>query len=214
MRGAALQLIVSQLNSLPMHKITEGLRAALTQHEIVFLVHLLRMELSVGGWTSYYIQGEIPAADGIVNGGPADRGITVIARLLSCAVDAIGLDGWLSSSANAPADSVDELLVSLRAEISAALEGINEATFMSGLLGEFLHYCSALAGEAQSGSYNPIKTLQKPVQELPMGLKVKEWESTTKLGPNGQVKIKSRREIGMEIRMKVPRYSFERIRVR
>jgi hypothetical protein len=214
MRGAALQLVVSQLNSLPMHKITEGFRAALTQHEIVFLVHLLRMELAVGGWTSYYVQGEIPAADGIVNGGSSDRGIVVIARLLSCAVDAIGLDGWLSSSANAPADSVNELLVSLRAEISAALEGINEATFMSGLLGEFLHYVAALADEVRASKKNPIKTKVRPANELPMGLKVKEWESSTKLDSSGQVRVKSKREIGMEIRMKVPKYSFERIRVR
>ena len=214
MRGAALQLVVSQLNSLPMHKITEGFRAALTQHEIVFLVHLLRMELAVGGWTSYYVQGEIPAADGIVNGGPSDRGIMVIARLLSCAVDAIGLDGWLSSSAATPADSVNELLVSLRAEISAALEGINEATFMSGLLGEFLHYVAAHADEVQAYKKNPIKTQSKPVNELPMGLKVKEWESSTKLDSNGRVRLKSKRGIGMEIRMKVPKYSFERIRVR
>jgi hypothetical protein len=215
MREGALQLVVSQLNSHPMHKISEGFRAALTQHEIVFLVHILRMELAHGGWTSYYVQGGIGGVDDAESEGPSNRGIMVIGRLLSCAVDAIGLDGWLSSSAATPADSVNELLVSLRAEISAALEGINEATFMSGLLGEFLHYGAALSREDRNPrTKTAIRTQHKPTKELPLGLHVDERPESAKIDSSGQMRWKTRREIGNELRMKVPKYSFERIKVR
>jgi hypothetical protein len=103
--------------------------------------------------------------------------------------------------------------VSLRAETSAALEGIHEATFMKGLLGEFLRY-----GHRKENEYKPAGA-NKPLLEvktqtvLPLGLKVETPITPIRTNAGGQIKVKSKRLLGLEISMKVPKYSFERIRI-
>lgn len=212
-RGETLLLALTQLNAFPAPMIIDVLRSLLTQHEIIFLIHILRIELADGGWTSRYIDAGPVDYESDATGEPSDGAITVISRLLSCAIDAIGISGWLATSAIDPVDSVDELLVSLRAETSAALEGIHEATFMKGLLGEFLRY-----GHRKENEYKPAGA-NKPLLEvktqtvLPLGLKVETPITPIRTNAGGQIKVKSKRLLGLEISMKVPKYSFERIRI-
>jgi hypothetical protein len=212
-RRETLRLALIQLNAFPTARIIDNLRHFLSQHEVIFLIHILRIELADGGWTSRYIDAgplDYPETE---TEEPSDGAITVVARLLSCAIDTIGVSGWLATSAVDPVDSVDELLVSLRAETSAALEGIHEATFMKGLLSEFLRYGWRRETEFKpSGKDKPL--LESKLQTvLPLGLKVEKQISPIRRNAGGQVKERSKRHIGMEISMKVGKYSFERIRI-
>jgi hypothetical protein len=211
-RGETLQLALLQINSFPSTQITTAFRTILTQHEIVFLVHILRIELSDGGWTSKYIDAGMISAE---MGEPSDHAVSLIARLLSCAVDAIGTTGWLATTANNPTDSVDDLLVSLRAEISAALEGIHEATFLHGLLGEFLRYGAKLRTSRRWGESKNIKIGKENAVELPLGLQMDGDKVTlTRTQAGGRVIQRSKRDVGHQISVHaVPKYSFEKIRI-
>ncbi|KAF2667123.1 hypothetical protein BT63DRAFT_481566 [Microthyrium microscopicum] len=205
MRGEALSRALTALNGHGGPAITNALRSALTQHELIFLVHILRIELAEGGWTSRYV--DSTSAD--EEKGPFDHSITVVARLLSCTVDAIGITGWLTTSATNPIDAVDDLLAQLRAEISAALEGTHEANFMCGMLGEFLRFGNRLATSSKTNK----KHITKGLQELPIGLKMDEIEDK-KIGPDGKAVKRSLREIRRQMQLRVPAYITERIRVK
>jgi hypothetical protein len=90
---------------------------------------------------------------------------------------------------------------------------------MRGLLSEFLRFASTLPK-----SYKPSsRTLEKqrkpfavsgPEDELPMlplGAKTDMGVEKTKAGKGGKKVERSKREIGMLISKRVPKYSFERI---
>jgi len=168
------------------------------------------VELEDSGWISRYIDPDPTAAE---YGIPSNHAITIISRVLSCAVDAIGLNGWLSPSSSDPADSMDGLLIALRAETSIALEGIHEATFMIGLLNQFLQYTSRRKGAHQPKAGKPISIEQNPHRELPLGLKIENEISLIRVSAGGREQQRSKRDIGRQISMKVPKYSFERIRI-
>jgi hypothetical protein len=222
-RGESLRQALSKLNSFPSKDIVQTLRRNLSQHQIVFLIHILRIELADGGWTSRYIDVG-PDASPNDTGEPSDRAISVIAKILSCAVDAMGMSGWLSASASDPVDSVDELLLSLRAEISATLEGVHEATFLSGVLSEFLRYPYK---RAKAGWYRkPNEGASRALREgrvwrvekaeepsLPMGLKVETKVADTYVRDGGMIVELSKKEKGQALNRTVGKYSFEKIRI-
>jgi hypothetical protein len=210
MRGEVLRTALTQLNAFSVSDIVDAFRASLNQHEIVRLMNILRLELEDSGWISRYIDPDPTASE---YGIPSNHAITIISRVLSCAVDAIGLNGWLSTSASDPADSMDGLLIALRSEASIALEGIHEAMFMIGLLNQFLHYAYRRKGAYQPKPGKPITIEQNPHRELPLGLKIENEISLTRVSAGGREQQRSKRDIGRQISMKVPKYSFERIRI-
>jgi hypothetical protein len=223
-RGESLRHALSKLNSFPSNAITRTLRRNLSQHEIVFLIHILRIELADGGWTSRYIDvGPDASAD---DGEPSDRALSVIAKVLGCAVDAMGMSGWLASSASDPVDSVDELLLNLRAEISASLEGVHEATFLTGVLSEFLRYPYKRMRAGWAPTRKPNQGAGKALKEgrvwrvekaeepgLPIGLKVEEKVGDTYVRGGGAIVELSKKEKGKELNRQVGRYCFEKIRI-
>ncbi|KAF2398703.1 hypothetical protein EJ06DRAFT_496423 [Trichodelitschia bisporula] len=217
LRGESLRYALTKLNAFPVPQIVKALQTGLARQEIVFLIHILRIELADGGWTARYIDvGPV----GAESGEPSDRAITVIAKLLSCAVDAFGVNGWLVASSADPADALDEVLVSLRTEITAALEGIHEASFMQGLLVDFLRFAHENGPTLrQKKKQKKERTLLPQTVEaeaenpvLPLGLKVPEGVADTTVDVTGKVLKKSKRQMGLELSMRVGQYSFERIR--
>ena len=218
-RRRSLQSALTSLNNrFPSSRIAQSLRRILSHHELVFLIHLLRIELANGGWTARYIDNThlVTEADE-----PNDRAIMIITKLLGCAVNAIGVSGWLVASASDPVDALDDLLGHLRAEVSAALEGMHEATFINSFLSEFLGYSwrKEIANTGVSdGPKNQIVTMQmgdarEDGKVLPFGLKVEQPISRTETSAGGEVRQKSRRQMGMERSMRVPTYSYESIRI-
>ncbi|KAF2432397.1 hypothetical protein EJ08DRAFT_677614 [Tothia fuscella] len=220
--GESLRQALTKLNDFPAATITQTLRKYLNQHEIVFLIHILRVELADGGWTSRYI--DIGDEDQITDE-PSNRAILVIANILSCAIDAMGMSGWLLSSAPNPIDSIDDLLSSLHSEISATLEGIHEATFLTGLLTEFLRYPykRAKAGwteqkpgaRTQALGQGKVWTVPKVEDKaLPLGISVKERRiGGVGVDHGGLLHVRTGREIGKKVHARRGKYEFEQIRI-
>ncbi|TLD29773.1 hypothetical protein E2P81_ATG06067 [Venturia nashicola] len=224
-RGDSLRQAITKLDSFAPNIITSTLRQQLSHHEIVFFIHILRIELADGGWTTRYLD------DGPDDNEELDefwdRAIGVIAKALSCAVNALGMSGWLLSSAADPMDAVDKFLDSLRAEISATLEGVHEATFLTGVLSEFLRYQT----KRVKAGYKPFATVPNAGRRnankegrvwrhesgedkvLPVGLKVvpKSMEGSVKVGGKAERRI-TKREEGIKRSKMVGIYSFEQIR--
>jgi hypothetical protein len=126
-----------------------------------------------------------------------------------------------------------DFLASLKLEVSAALEGIQEAVYLRGVLAEVVKYGTCiqkgiggdvLAKEKRSASGTSKPTwLAKPKacqldrprsRMLPIGLKVPRPRiSPEKVVSGGEVVQRSRREIGHLASQQVAQYSLERIAV-
>ncbi|KAK5154054.1 hypothetical protein LTR04_006091 [Oleoguttula sp. CCFEE 6159] len=234
-RSQALRHALTKLHSFPPSTIVVYLRSMLSQHELIFLIHILRIELADGGWTSRYTDAG-PGDTDVET--PSDRGIAVIGTLLNCAVDAVGVGGWLQGLVDSAEDTVKgELLASLRAEVSAALEGCHEAVCLKTILNDFVRYGT----QAQKAGAQPFverigdpqigrrkggkkqREVSKPVTVevvneednlLPLGYKVRGMLDMKKVvSGTGEVVNRSKREMGREISMRVGKYSIERIRI-
>ncbi|KAF1815186.1 hypothetical protein P152DRAFT_512462 [Eremomyces bilateralis CBS 781.70] len=138
-RGQTLWQALTILHSFPSTTIVATLRDSLTTQEIIFLIQLLRIELAHGGWTSRFMY---DSASTSLQSDLSDRAILLIVNLISCAVDAVNIAGWQSEAAVRAAAEDEEggLPLSLRTDVSAALEGIHEAVFLKSLLGDFRRY--------------------------------------------------------------------------
>jgi hypothetical protein len=214
MRGEAIRRILTQLNAFSNAEIAESFRQLLSQSEIVQLMNILRLELEDSGWVSRYIDPDPTAAAEF--GVPSNHAISIISKILSSAVDAIGVSGWLAPSNDDSADPVDELLLALRAETSIVLEGIHEATFMVDMLDQFLHYAEKKRTEFTPNpriSGAAIKTLAYQTPDLPLGLGLHSELSKSRMSVGGKESHRSKRDIGRQISMRVPKYSFDRIRI-
>lgn len=217
-RSHSLLEALTRLHTFPSPLVSLTLRKSLTHKEIIFLINILRLELHEGGWINTYLQDG--PHDSAEFGDPSDRAIAIIADLLGCALDAIGAAGWLTSGNDAKADTIQ----ALRMEISAALEGIHEAAFMKGLLGDFLRFGWKRKTVQQPVSNRTLKEKNKPLtlvaqaegvegRILPLGFKVEGKVAETRTALSGEVKQLTKRDIGRKISMRVGKYSFERIEV-
>lgn len=228
-RGQTLRPALIKLQSFPPARIVQSLRTMMDHHELIFLIQLLRIELQEGGWASRYFA-QPTGEDFADTGNPSDRAISIIAGLLSCVLDAIGIGGWLTTGTamTSTEKGLDDLVHQLHLESSAALEGIYEASFMKGLLAEFLRFCQRDANTEKPPNYFREQLMEKPFRVprqdseyealqrrvLPLGLKpVDVAQDKWKRDVGGQWKLKSSREIGLAISKQVPKYSIEKIRI-
>lgn len=213
------EVATRRLYSFPSLEVSSALRLILSTTEIRLLVNMLRIQLAHSGWLTPYVEeGYFARSQGHQKGSQTNSQILVIAHLLSCAVDSIGTGGWIMG--NSIADELTETaetIAYMKAEISAALEGIEEATYLKGMLGEML-----LCGKSFRNSH-----AQKPKGErkrstivslgdgeentLPLGLKLQQDISKYKVGAGGELVKRSARDIGRLKSRMVPKYSFERI---
>lgn len=227
-RGQALSMALAKLYVSPSSSIVSALRKTLTTGQTVSLIQLLRYELLKGSWTSRYL--DTYAKDDEQEEDISNNSIVMIAELLNCCVDAIGTGGWLladSASLNGN-DEAEDLIRSLKLEVSAALQGIDEATYIKGLTGEMLRFAKAVQnampsvekGNGNSNGSGKMGMVSRPVllpsdekasAILPIGLKAEQHISMLRLGAGGEVKARSARDIGRLKSKKVGKYSLERI---
>ncbi|MCJ1303027.1 hypothetical protein MMC08_005833 [Hypocenomyce scalaris] len=218
---ALFELCLTRLNAFHDSQVSRALRQHFSKDELISLVHCLRMELARSGWLSHYIDDDfahVPAED------QANDQLCVIAKMLNCVIDAIGSGGWIT--ANATADDfmeTEDTITYMKFEISAALEGIEEATYMKGLLGEMLLFGKSLGTQPKPPKVpdaSPTSHMVKPItiplgglegNFLPLGLKAPQGVSQTKVGAGGEVQKRSKRDTGRLKSKKVGKYSFERI---
>ncbi|KAH7308026.1 hypothetical protein B0I35DRAFT_361065 [Stachybotrys elegans] len=193
-----------------------ALRQAMQTEEILSFVYLLRVELVRGAWTSLYIDPTSFDSEG--NDPPPDGIIGLIAELLSRCLDAVGTGGWLFNDAMSWADKDDagDFITALKLEVMAALEGIQEATFLESQVSQMVQFGSATQKSTlQRFMFNPNKPmlLQAHGPEsrlLPIGLKAKLMPGKTKHTSQGEVQ-RSVREMGHLISQQVEPYSLEKI---
>ena len=160
-RSETLRTVLERLNSFPADTIALNMRTLMTPTDIIFLIHLLRLEMASAGWTSRYVDREYDereeaceatshdteVVDGVPQGAlidwipgdgqksPSDSGLLVIGELLNRAVDALGTTGW-HVSLSGQVNETRQLLASLRSETSASLEACFEANALATFLGE------------------------------------------------------------------------------
>jgi hypothetical protein len=114
------------------------------------------------------------------------------------------------------------MLKSLNRDASIALSGFFEAHFIRGLLSEFLRYASTVptskkpsnkALEVQGKPFGVAGKLdgEEDLPMLPLGAKADQGVEKMKNGKGGKKEQRSKREMGMLISKRVPKYSFERI---
>jgi len=221
-RSLVLRAIFDRLNLFPATRVVDTFRKSLSQKEIVFLITLLRIELADGGWTIRYSdEPEDEEMEDDKADGPSNRSITVISNLLNIAIDAVGTSGWLVALSGDKQLSTDEMLLILRAEASAALEGCYEANTLGTVLNDFERYSQRMQEIESKKKRKAVDPLRNPGflrhdefddPALPLGFKTNRIE-TTKVSKGGVVRMKSKQEMGKEISMRVGKYSIDRIRV-
>jgi hypothetical protein len=223
-RGEALSLALSKLYTCPTKAIVHALQTTYTSQEIVSLIYLLRFEMARGAWTSRYLDEDLDASDNET--GVPDNTILLISSLLNNCIDAVGAGGWLSGSARLVSSNrfeAEELIASLKLEVSAALDGLEEATYLKGLTSEMVRYGDAvLKGipttegppekrQKTTHSSQSILTSEQEIKLLPLGLKAEQQVSKLRVGAGGEVHERTARDIGRLKSQKVGKYSLERI---
>lgn len=224
-RGEALSLALSKLYTCPTSSIVYALQTSFSTQEVVALIYLLRFELARGAWTTRYLdveQSEIIDDDTDIQ----DNSIVLISTLLNNCVDAVGAGGWLSGDArlvNGDPFEAEELIASLKLEVSAALEGVQEAVYLRGITSEMIRYGAAVQGgiptadpEIPVGKKRRTRPVLLPSGEqdmktLPLGLKADQQISLLKVGAGGEIHERTSRDIGHLKSQKVGKYSLERI---
>ena len=194
--------------------IRKALKQVLSRTELIAFVDILRTELADGGWLSRFVDAKLLPESSQAN---QNHQIVVVARLLNCAIDSLGTGGLiLGSSTSYDMLDTGDTVSCMQAEVSAALEGIEEAAYLEGLLGEVLLYgrIAALPNPVKWSS-NSIKvetiTGDELGNALPLGMKPEKPISLTKIGPGGEIQWRSARELGRLRSQRVGKYSFERI---
>lgn len=218
-RSRGLTLAFTKLWRLPAVSTVKALRTTVSTDDIMSLIYLLRVELLRGAWTSLYIDPTSFDSEG--NEPPPDGVIALIADLLGRCLDAVGAGGWLFNDAISWADKAEasDFLTALRLEVTAALEGIEEAVFLNGILGETVRFGNAMqkGGAArQQSAWTPNKPILVHVENrdarlLPLGLKTKLLPTREKVVSGGEVVQRSGREMGHLISQKVEAYSLEKL---
>lgn len=236
-RGRGLSVAFGKLSSCPRVSTIRVLRRSYKPEEILSLIYVLRMELVKDGWTTRYLDTTQLDMDDELEA-PPDGSISLIADLLCRCIDAVGPGGWLINDAIVAAGAGDHMdsadfLASLKLEISAALEGVQEAVFLRGIISEAVRYGNSVQKvEAEMGQKHKKRGDAAPqtlvlrgatpshevgkvgeAAMLPLGMKAKERVSAEKVISGGEVARRRRREVGHLVSQKVGAYSLERISI-
>ncbi|KAF2156954.1 hypothetical protein K461DRAFT_317128 [Myriangium duriaei CBS 260.36] len=219
-RGGLLRSIFDRLSAFEDGAIVKGFNKLLAPRKLVFLINLLRIELADGGWTTRYTDEIYQDEDDVDDEGPADQSIRIIIKLLNAAVDAIGPTGWNVGLSSDKQLNSDEMILVLRAEITAALEGSQEYQAMGAALQDFSRYCAEVEPHGKSRKRRAVDAVHNPgfVHDdtedamLPLGARRDRLEMT-RTSKGGRVTFKSKGALGQELSMRVGKYSLDKIRV-
>lgn len=212
-RARGLTVALAKLGAHPSQAVVRALRDHLRADETFSLIFVLRGELVRGSWTSRYVDVAIPGRG--EPEAPPDDSICLIASLLSRCIDAVGPGGWLLNDAMAAEGGAD-FLSALKLEASAALEGVQEAVELSGVLSEVVRYSAAVRRLGKKGRRVMVGEEGRdgvPAEGnwLPVGLKAGKTVSKEKVVSGGEVVKRSQREIGHLVSREVGAYSVERL---
>ncbi|KAK3989447.1 hypothetical protein QBC44DRAFT_266804 [Cladorrhinum sp. PSN332] len=204
-RFRGLSVAFGKLAACPSSATVQSLRRLFKPEEVIGLLNVLRAELIKDGWTSD-INEDIEA--------PPDGSLQLIAELMIRCIDAVGLGGWMAfdsvlSSSDGQEDAAD-YFDRFNSEIDSALQCINQAVHLQGMLAETVSYAKrarkALA-EASKGKTTAVQM----TEHLPFGLKTDARISMERVRSGGEVVARSARDIGRFISQRRSIYSVHRI---
>ncbi|KAK5636972.1 hypothetical protein RRF57_012684 [Xylaria bambusicola] len=221
-RGRGISAAFTKLGVCPHSSAVKALRSTFKPQEILSLMYVLRIELVKGGWTDRYLEAEYRENEGAPFDAPPDGIIKLIADLLGFCLDSLGPGGWLLNDAMQAGDDAADFVGSLTHEVSAALEGLEEMTFLRNFLAGPVKYCEEVSRKAATTIVSATSDANaKPIainvkdpaaRTLPLGLKpASQQASSYKVGSGGEIVQRSLRERGHLISQKVGSYSLERI---
>ena len=220
--NALLESVLSRLNTISASKLTRALKSELSTQELRSFVDLLRIELARGRWLSPYVEDTLePAEDAQMDNGQ----VCLIANLLNCAIDSLGAGGWIYGEPIDTSETADTIAF-MKAEISAALGGIEEAAYLKGMLGEILLY-GKTSESARAERHSTFRPNQQPLQiqsifmaeaglersALPLGLKTEQRILPKKAVAGGELVDRSKRDISRLRSRMVGKYTFDRITI-
>ena len=240
-----IHLLLTSFSTLAHSTVASALRLNLPRLTLFSLIDTLRLQIATAGWfTPYDNDTNTPTPT------TPNNHLAQTTHLLNSTIDAIGSGGWILGSSSLlsgtidsnnnnkkdnphhDGNSVDEdennlaetanTLSHMKAEVAAALEGIQEAVYLQGMLREVLLCGKDALVENQSKKKRKIeqdnvvalvdKTLGNATA-LPLGLKLVRTVSKTRVGAGGELKEKKRRGIEREKSRMLGVYSFERLKV-
>ncbi|KAK6949823.1 hypothetical protein Daesc_008144 [Daldinia eschscholtzii] len=216
-RGNGLSAAFAKLGNCPSISMITSLRVTFKPEEILSLIYLLRVELVRGAWTSRYLDTTDFEKDSTLDA-PPDGIVKLLADLLGRCVDSIGPGGWLLNDAVLANDETGDFIASLKLEVSAALEGLEEVVYLRGIVGEAVKYCEASKKPRVDDVVDKMKPILLHVkdhttQALPLGLKTKDRIPSQKIVSGGEIVDRSQRETGHLRSQQVGHYSLERIAI-
>lgn len=144
-----LNLALTKLHSHPLPAAVKSLRSTLSNTETLSVIHHLRLSLVTGGHTSPFTE-DPPVPVAAYQTAPP-LSLNTIIDLLTVCVDAIGPSGWISAAgfAGTAANELD-VIADMKSEVSAALAGVEEATYLKGILREFIRYAGTAISDDES----------------------------------------------------------------
>jgi hypothetical protein len=220
-RSAAIRTILDRMSAFPEKEVTKCMRSMMRHEEILFFIKLLRVELLNGGWHRSYVATEDDDGDddGLLRDRPATEprpnAIGQIGHLMNCAIDAIGMSGWLVGQSS-DFYGTHDLISDLQAEIGASLEGLYEYDSLRIFLDELQAYDYSFErhgkGHLRKRKRNVVDNeVVDDVHVLPVGAR---FEPLSLPGLNKKVRTeKSVRLEAAENRARIGKYVFERIRI-
>ena len=208
--------VVKRLYAHSASNITYALKAKMNTADLRWFLDMLRMHLAQGQWLSPYMDNGVELPNVNIS---SKIILSVIAKLLNCVLDSMGTMGWISTSPDDLTETA-ETITYMKAEIAAALEGIEEATYLKGMLEEVLLYTK----NSQERNHHNIRKDQylnglptistiasNSTNALPLGLKAFHGVSPKRVSSGGVIKERSRRDIGRLKSRMLGKYSFDRI---
>ena len=156
-----IQKCLQRLHPLDPRIIQNSFKSSLSSSHLITLIDCLRLELACGGWLSQYPTEDTPLTpppeehvERLISTTNPNESIGIIVKLLNCTLNALGTTAWITAPSTTEANGCDRgnTLTYMKAEVSAALEGIEEAAYLEGLLAQILLYShraeSTMQGDA------------------------------------------------------------------
>lgn len=159
----ALVRTLEMLRSFSPLKVTTAIRTYLDMDVLLALIQFLRQQLFQSGCTSSSSTSCVASEDAILAVG------TTVSVLCSC-IDALGSSGFLGPTFDQ--GLWQDLVPDLKSEISLALAGIEEATYLKGVIQEVLRYGYAATSSQTLPSGSAFHHPEKLTREIAAILKV------------------------------------------
>ena len=200
--------LLTRLQKQPPSDVSRALQKHLSKPHLQILIDSLRLHLASGGWlTSSQDITELSAS-------PRENEAALIANLFDCVMNVIGISGWtVGPSSSDNLTSIAGTIRYMKAEISAAIDGILDAERTEAILRQLLLFQSRVT---EKGAYRQRsrRSLQVKKKLLPIGVpKPIMTISTHRVSAGGVLQQRTARDIGRLKSRAVGEYSFEKINV-